>query len=86
MPEVSRFLGITIHMYFDEHNPPHFHVKYGEYNAQIDINSFALLQSYLPAKVLGLVVEWAEINQSKLIENWLSIEKDGYFNKITPLV
>jgi len=60
MPEISRFLGIIIFMYFDEHNPPHFHVKYNEYNeynAVMEIQSLNILAGYLPGKVRGLVEE-----------------------------
>lgn len=59
MPEISRFLGIIIAMFYKEHNPPHFHVRYNEYKATISINDLALLEEKLPPKVLGLVIEWA---------------------------
>lgn len=55
MPEISRFLGIIIFMYFDEHNPPHFHVKYNEHTAVMEIRTLNILAGYLPAKVRGLV-------------------------------
>lgn len=55
MPEISRFYGIVISMFYDEHNPPHFHAQYGEYKAVIRINDFALAEGYLPPKALGLV-------------------------------
>ncbi len=86
MPEISRFLGIVIYMYFNEHNPPHFHAKYNEYIASVDINNFGVLEGKLPSKVLGLVVEWAENNQKELLKNWKTIEKTGEFQKIKPLV
>ena len=86
MPEISRFLGIVIYMYFNEHNPPHFHAKYNEYIASVDINNFGILEGKLPSKVLGLVVEWAENNQKELLKNWKTIEKTGEFQKIKPLV
>jgi hypothetical protein len=82
MPEISRFLGIIIFMYFDEHNPPHFHVKYNEYNAVMEIQSLNILAGYLPGKVRGLVEEWAEPNQEELLIMWNT--KD--FHKIKPLV
>lgn len=82
MPEISRFLGIVIFMFFDEHNPPHFHVKYNEHKAAMDIENLNILAGYLPAKVRGLVVEWAEPNKQELLEMWNS--KD--FHKIKPLV
>ena len=60
MPEISRFLGIVIYMHFNDYNPPHFHVKYCEHKAIINIDGF------LPPKVLSLVVEWVSIHQKKL--------------------
>ncbi len=82
MPEISRFLGIVILMYFDEHNPPHFHVKYNEYAAVVEIKSLNIIAGKLPAKVRGLVEEWAEINQDNLRNMWDSKE----FQKLPPLV
>jgi len=57
MPEVSRFFGIIISMYYEDHNPPHFHAMYGEYKATININDFAILEGSLPPKAFALVVE-----------------------------
>ncbi len=57
MPEVSRFLGIVIRFYDDEHPPPHFHADYAEHQAQIAIGSQAVLKGRLPGRVLGLVQE-----------------------------
>lgn len=69
-------------MYFDEHNPPHFHVRYNEYSAAVAIDSLNVLAGHLPAKVRGLVEEWAEINRLELLAMWES--KD--FHKLAPLV
>lgn len=82
MPEICRFLGIVISMYYDEHNPPHFHVRYNEYRAIIGIRDFNLLDGELPARVRGLVQEWAELHQGELMAMWRSQE----FHKIAPLV
>jgi hypothetical protein len=57
MPEISRFLGIIIYMYFNDHNPPHFHVQYNNFRAIIDIEKLAIIDGSLPARVLGMVVE-----------------------------
>jgi hypothetical protein len=86
MPRISSFLGIVIYMYFNEHNPPHFHAEYGEFKSEIDIRTMAVLNGNLPPKVLGLVVEWASLHQSELMENWNSLRKDGSFKKIEPLI
>jgi hypothetical protein len=86
MPELSRFLGISILMYFDDHNPPHFHVKYNEYRALISIGELKVLEGFLPARVLGLVIEWAELRKEKLMQNWDMVKTTGKFFKIDPLV
>jgi hypothetical protein len=57
-------------MYFDDHNPPHFHVIYGDYKAVIGIYDFGILEGDLPPKALGLVMEWARINKDALLEDW----------------
>ena len=49
MPQISRFFGIIISMYFDDHNPPHFHAKYGEFEALISIDNFSILEGDLPS-------------------------------------
>jgi hypothetical protein len=86
MPELSRFLGIIIYMYFNDHAPPHFHAEYNEYQAAIAIDNFGILEGKLPAKVLSLVVEWASEHHDELLENWESIRMTGKFHKISPLV
>jgi len=56
MPEISRFFGIIIAMFHREHHPPHFHARYGEYEATIRISDFVILEGYLPPRALGLVI------------------------------
>ena len=85
MPEVSRFLGIIIAMYYKEHNPPHFHVRYNEHKAAISIKNLALLDGKLPPKVFGLVVEWASQHQQELLENWNLAEQLLKLKPIKPL-
>lgn len=82
MPEISRFLGIIISMYFDEHNPPHFHVQYNEFRASMDINNLNIIAGSLPARVRGLVEEWAELHQDELLDMWEKKE----FHHVQPLV
>lgn len=62
MPEISRFFGIIIAMFFDDHNPP-LHARYGSYSIAIKIEDFAILEGYLPPKALGLVIEWANMHK-----------------------
>jgi len=86
MPEISRFLGIVITMYFNDHNPPHFHVRYEEFRAVPGIAPLELREGNLPPRVLGLVMEWAEMHQAELMENWTSLAAEGKFRRIPPLV
>jgi len=86
MPELSRFLGITIYMLFNDHNPPHFHVEYGEYKASISINDLALLNGDLPSRIHGYVIEWASMHKQELMENWNMVRTGGEYKKIKPLV
>jgi hypothetical protein len=70
MPEICRFYGIVIKMYFGDHAPPHFHAEYAEFEARIAIGSLAVLSSNLPPRAAGLVAEWATLHQTELQELW----------------
>jgi hypothetical protein len=85
MPQISYFFGISIRMFFDEHNPPHFHAHYGEYNCSIDIQTLAIMEGSLPPRALGLVIEWAIIHKEGLMKNWKNMEENKSFVKIEPL-
>ncbi len=85
MPEISRFLGIVISMFFNDHNPPHFHVGYNEHRASIHIETLGLMEGKLPPRVLSLVVEWASQHQAELLQDWESIRATGAYHRIEPL-
>jgi hypothetical protein len=85
MPEISRFFGIIIAMFWDEHNPPHFHARYGQFKATIDIDSLEVLEGKLPPRVLGLVVEWASQHKKELMINWEKARNDKPLKRIEPL-
>lgn len=70
MPEISRFFGIVITMYFNDHAPPHFHAKYQEHEAQVLIGSLEVLRGVLPRRALALVLEWAALHRDELRVNW----------------
>ena len=70
MPEISRFFGIIVAMFYNDHAPPHFHVRYGEQKAIIAIETLRLLEGKLKPRTLGLVIEWASLHQSELMEDW----------------
>jgi len=86
MPEVSRFLGIIIAFYYDEHNPPHFHVKYNEHRATFLIHELKIQEGFLPKKVIALVLEWAYEHRDELIADWELAQKGQVPHKIEPLV
>lgn len=85
MPEISRFFGIIIRMYFDEHPPPHFHAIYGNYEAQIGINPIVVLNGNLPARAESMAIEWAALHQEELLKNWDRLRNDQQAEKIQPL-
>jgi hypothetical protein len=85
MPEISRFFGIIITMFYDEHNPPHFHARYGSDKAALEIASLRVLEGKLPSRALGLVVEWASQHQGELMMNWEAARNDRPPQKIPPL-
>ena len=85
MPTISEFFGILILMYFSDHSPPHFHAKYGEYEALIQISPLGMLKGNLPPRALSLVIEWAQIHQKELIENWNYAANNKKLHKISPL-
>jgi hypothetical protein len=70
VPRISAFYGIIIAMYFDDHPPPHFHAKYGEYQAQIAIASGEVLNGELPRRARALVEEWTEMHRGELMADW----------------
>jgi hypothetical protein len=85
VPEICRFLGILITMYYNDHPPPHFHVRYGSQKATVRIEELSLLEGELPPRVMGLVVEWAAMHRQELRENWELARRHVPLRKIAPL-
>lgn len=85
MPEISRFYGIIIAMFYDDHNPPHFHARYGSYKVAIKIRDFAVLEGCLPPKAMGLVMEWAAIHKDELLLDWEAAKEKKPMLPIEPL-
>jgi hypothetical protein len=81
MPEIARFYGIVIKLFFGDHPPPHFHAVYGEFNGLFDIDTLEMIEGDLPERARKLVVEWAALYQSELRQMWT----DQKFNKLPPL-
>jgi hypothetical protein len=70
MPTISAFYGILIKMFFNDHSPPHFHVEYGEFKAIVDIKALVVTEGNLPRRAQELVLDWAELHQDELLEDW----------------
>ena len=85
MPRISYFYGIAVYIYYREHQPPHFHVIYGETEALVSIESLAVLEGRLPARALGLVIEWASLHQSELFQAWQQAIAQQPIMPIAPL-
>ena len=86
VPEISRFFGIVIRMYFDDHAPPHFHASYGGHEGRISISPIGVMTGYdLPPRPLALAVEWATLQQEELLENWELARLGKPLKRIAPL-
>jgi hypothetical protein len=83
MPELSRFYGIVIKMFFiqKEHNPPHIHAVYGDYLGVLDIRTGEVIEGDLPVKAVRLIQEWIDLNKDELAQIWQSQQ----FRKLPPL-
>ena len=85
MPEISRFFGIVIRMYYNDHAPPHFHAEYGSHEAQVRIDPLGMLQGYLPPRALALVMEWAALHRDELLADWELARQSAQLNRIEGL-
>lgn len=85
MPEICRFFGLVIALFYDDHAPPHFHVRYGAQKATIDIEKLIVLDGRLSPRALGLVVEWAALHQFELRSNWARARRHEPLDQIAPL-
>ena len=73
-------------MYPRDHNPPHFHAEYAEYEALVAIETLELIKGHLPSRIFGFVMEWAVQHKQELMENWKLVNESGMTRKIAPLV
>jgi len=85
LPEVSRFYGVVIRMFFREHGPPHFHAEYSGQQAVVGIDSLTVLRGRLPPRALGIVKEWASLHQTELRAAWDRARRQEAPGKIDPL-
>ena len=85
MPEISRFFGISIKMFYDDHAPPHFHAEYGDDMAVIDIRTLLVMGGKLPPRALGMVIEWGALFRNELLEDWNLASAYQPLRKLPPL-
>jgi hypothetical protein len=81
MPEIARFYGIIIKLFFGDHPPPHFHAVYGEYNAVFNIETLEMIEGDLPPRAVKMILEWGTQYQQTLLEMWNTQD----FRKLPPL-
>ena len=86
MPVISRFYGIVIMMFFQDHNPPHFHAKYEGQLAVYSIKDCSLIAGKLPPRATRLIKEWVKIHKNELMEDWKIAQKEGKLKTIEPLL
>jgi hypothetical protein len=70
MPRVSEFFGIVIALYYADHEPPHFHARYGEHEALIRIGTLGVMRGQLPRRAVAMVLEWAALHRRELSDDW----------------
>ncbi len=85
MPEISRFFGIIIRMFYDEHNPPHFHVEYSGHKAVFDFDGNVIKGTLTSKTATKLVREWVDLHVLELEEDWKLATENKAMNKIEPL-
>lgn len=85
VPAISRFLGIVIAMFFDDHGPPHFHARHAGGSAKIRIDTLESIETTLGRRQLRLVLAWAELHQEELAENWRRARAGETLHEIDPL-
>lgn len=85
MPQISRFFGIVVLMYFNDHSPPHFHATYGEFEAVYVIETLEIMRGSLPRRAHGMVVEWSTLHRDELRDNWNRASQMQPLESIDPL-
>ena len=84
MPEISRFLGIVIGMFYNEHGVAHFHAVYGGQKVSIEIET-GRVHGGFPPRALQLVTEWADMHREELLANWERARRGEPLERIEPL-
>jgi uncharacterized protein DUF4160 len=82
MPTIAYFLGISVRMFFNDHDPPHFHVRYQGHRARVRISDGEVIGGRLPLTVARLLTEWTALRQEALMRNWRAARSDGQLERI----
>ncbi len=85
MPELCRFYGIIIRMFWADHPPPHFHAIYGEHEALVEIQTSEIIEGSLPLGAKSLVSQWIDLHRPELLEQWNLARQSKPLSKIDPL-
>ena len=85
MPEISRFLGIIIKMFYNDHSPAHFHAQYQNYKATFSITTGQMIDGKFPLKQSAYVTAWALMHQKELMVNWKDLKMGKEASKVNPL-
>ena len=85
VPEISRFLGIVVGMFYNDHNPPHLHAAYGDHEVAIGIRDGEILWGYLPKRALAHVLEWRVAHVAELDDDWQRARTHEPLRPIEPL-
>lgn len=85
MPEISRFFGIVIKMYYEDHAPPHFHAQYQNFNATFSIRTGQMIEGTFPPRQSAFVTAWTLLHEKELMSNWKALVSGKKANKVHPL-
>jgi hypothetical protein len=85
LPTIAYFLGIAVRMFFNDHDPPHFHVRYQQFRARVRIEDGQIIDGRLLPTVTRLVKEWTALRRDALMKNWVAVRSDGLLERIEGL-
>ncbi len=85
MPEISRFLGLVIYMYYNDHDPPYLHARYREYEMRMEIHTARMIAGNLPRRAQQLVAEWVALHRAELLDNWELARARKRLSRVEPL-
>jgi hypothetical protein len=85
MPRISEFFGISIAMFYSDHQPPHFHAAYSGQEGSFRLDTLELLDGQLPLRAQRLIREWAQIHRGELAANWDRARAGLPLDRISPL-